>query len=241
MIQNDRELTKAHEALGTLYRALASLRSETAGLSPQAFALLAEGPLHEIQRIQCEIESYTGVDIAQREQAPLWLSLAGPKAKWGETPASVLTAFLDALRKGVQLVAAYNATGRVAGRPPLDLQRACDVELVAFQPGSLRVGMRLPEPEQLALFPQGYWPTARKALNEFLSAADWAASGSSLAELATRFQDTSKRRVVLRSLKPFVPRPQGGIDYLELSGSAGTRAPHDSYVAGGRAAHLRRH
>ncbi|MCI0418238.1 MAG: hypothetical protein L0312_03275, partial [Acidobacteria bacterium] len=185
-----------------------------------AFALLAEGPLHEIRRIQSEIEVYTGADIAQQEQAPLWLRLAGRRARWGETPASVLTAFLDALRKGVQTIAAYNATGRVAGRPPLDLQRACDVELVAFQPGSLRVGMRLPEPEQLEIFAQGYWPRAHEALKEFLVVADWASSASSLEELATRFHDISKRRVVLRSLKPFVPRPQGGIDYLELSGAA---------------------
>ncbi len=219
-IHDDRALAKAHEALGNLHRALASLRSETAESSPGAFAVLAEGPLHEIHRIQSEIEAYTGADIAQRELAPLWLRLAGRRARWGETPASVLTAFLDTLRKGVQAIAGYNATGRAAGRPPLDLQRACDVELVAFQPGSFQVGMRLPEPEQLQLFAQGFWLHAREALNEFLAVADWASSASSLEELSTRFHDTTKRRVVLRALKPFVPRAHGGIDYLELSGSA---------------------
>jgi hypothetical protein len=80
--------------------------------------------------------------------------------------------------------------------------------------------MRLAEPEQLELFAQGYWLQAREALSEFLAVADWTASASSLEELSARFHDTTKRRVVLRALKPFVPRAHGGIDYLELSGAA---------------------
>jgi len=220
-IRDDRELAKAQAALGSLYRAMVSLRSETESAAPHAFAVLAEGPLHEIRRIQTEIDEYTGVARVQVEEAPLWLRLDGPRARWGETPASVLTAFVDAFRKGVQAVAGYNATGRIAGRPPLDLQRACDPEVVAFAPGSFQIGLRLPEPEQLALFTQGVWLHARAGLIEFIAAADWAAaSTSSLDELAARFTDMRKRRVVLRALKPFVPRPNGGVDFIELSGSA---------------------
>lgn len=219
-IRNDRELAKAQVALGDLYRALASLRSETQSAAPHAFAVLAEGPVYEIRRLQAEIDAYTGAALVHVEAAPIWLRLEGPRARWGETPTSVLTAFIDSFRKGVQAIAGFNATGRTAGRPPLDLQRACDPEVVAFAPGSFQVGMRLPEPEQLALFTQGVWLYAKSGLDEFIAAADWAASASSLDELAARFTDMRKRRVVLRALKPLVPRAHGGVDFLEFSGAA---------------------
>lgn len=79
--------------------------------------------------------------------------------------------------------------------------------------------MRLPEPEQGQLFAGGYWPNAETALQEFLSVAEWAGSSSSgIDDLVDRFAETTKRRVALRALKPFVPRKHGGIDYLELYG-----------------------
>src|SRR5438094_579807 len=108
MISSDRELQQAQEALSDLYRALASLKHE-AGENSRSFALLAEGPLHEIARIQAEIDAYVGVSLL-RYEVPLWLRLVGPRARWGEMPSSVLTAFLDAFRKGVQSVATYDLT-----------------------------------------------------------------------------------------------------------------------------------
>jgi hypothetical protein len=100
------------------------------------------------------------------------------------------------------------------------LQNACDIQVVDFAPGSFQVGVRLPEPEQAQLFLGGAVLNARKALEEFLYVAKWAATSSPLNDLASRFQDATKRRVVLRAVKPFVPRTHGGIDYVELSGSA---------------------
>ncbi len=220
MIRTELDLLRAQEALGDLYRALAALRTEIGETNARAFALVAEGPLNQIARIQAEIDVYTGAATAKHEQAPLWLRLIGPKARWGETRASVLTAFLDALRKGLQAIVAYNTTGRPLRRPTLEVQSACDIEIVDFAPGSFQIGVRLPEPEQAELFAHGVSLGADKALGEFIFVTQWAATSSSVHELSSRFPDTTKRRVVLRAVKPFIPRSQGGIDYIELSGSA---------------------
>lgn len=219
-ITNDRQLENAHEALGNLYRALGALRTQFLEANPKAFSMLAEGPLEEIRRIRQEIDEYTGFAMAEKREARLWLRLSGRRAKWRETPASVLTAFLDSFRKGVQTVANYNVYGRVVGRPATLLQEACNFELVAFQPGSFQVGMRLPPPEQLELYESSETIQARDALVDFLRAAEWAGSTRALEELTAIFPDAPKQRTVLRALKPFVPRPKGGIDLIELYGPA---------------------
>ena len=220
MIHNIAQLKSSEDALLDLYKALEALRADPTCSNTATFSVLAEGPLQEIRRIRAEIDDFTGISIAEREAAPLWLRLAGPKARWTETPASVLTAFLDALRKGVQSIATYNVVGNIGGRPPKEIQSVCDLELVGFAPGSFQVGMRLPEPTQLELFPGAYWQGAQIALGEFLSIARWAAAATSVEDLSEMFKETPKRRVLIRALKPFVPRRNGGVDFLELSGSA---------------------
>lgn len=213
-------LENAHEVLGNLYRALSALRAQYLEANPTAFGILAEGPLEEIRRLRQEIDELTGFALAERREARLWLRLTGPRAKWRETPASVFTAFLDSFRKGVQAVANYNVYGRVVGRPATSLQEACNFELVAFKPGSLQVGMRLPPPQQLELYESSDTIQARDALFDFLRAAEWAGSVHSPEELNAIFPDAPKQRTVLRALKPFVPRPKGGIDTIELYGPA---------------------
>ncbi len=216
---NDRELARAHDALGNLYRALAALRVRYAESNPRAFELLAEGPLQEIRRIRHEIEEYTGFALAEDLEARLWLRLEGPRAKWRETPASVLTAFLDALRKGVQAVAGFIVAGKVTARPSLALQEACNFELVAFRPGSFGVGLRLPSGYQLEMFETEAVAAARRALDDFLLAARWASSKGTPDELLSLFPEAPRQRTILRALKPFVPRQNGGIDRVVLYGS----------------------
>lgn len=60
MITNDAELSQSMEQLERMYRALAALRRDVYPVSPQQFALLAEGPEEEIRRLQEAIDIYTG-------------------------------------------------------------------------------------------------------------------------------------------------------------------------------------
>jgi hypothetical protein len=62
-ITSERELQKAHEILGMLHRALHTLKVEYADRNPQAFSILAEGPLEEIRKIQTEINEYAGAIV----------------------------------------------------------------------------------------------------------------------------------------------------------------------------------
>ncbi len=218
MIRGHDELRRSLAALGDLYSALAALRHEQ-GADPSRFALFAEGPLHAIEQIQREIDEFTGATEARHSHAPLWLRLSGPRARWGETPASVLTAFLDALRKGVQSIAGSIASGANLGRPKSELHSACDFEIALFAEGSFEVGVRLPDPDQGDLFPVQVQDAARTALQEFLTTAAWAARPLPIVQdLEKLLPEPKRRRVALRAIKQLVPRRDGGVHFVELYG-----------------------
>jgi hypothetical protein len=61
MIENDEQLQQASEALGDLYRALASYRSKILPANPRNYAIIAQGPLDEIRKIRAEIDEYLGL------------------------------------------------------------------------------------------------------------------------------------------------------------------------------------
>jgi hypothetical protein len=61
MIENDEQLQQAWEALGDLYRALASYRSKILPVNPRNYAIIAHGPLDEIRKLQAEVDEYLGL------------------------------------------------------------------------------------------------------------------------------------------------------------------------------------
>lgn len=78
MITNEREFQQALEQLARMYRALAALRDEVFPHSARTFALMAEGPLDEIQRLIKQIDDYTGATEARQKHADAWLGMNGP-------------------------------------------------------------------------------------------------------------------------------------------------------------------
>lgn len=60
MITNDEQLNQAVARLGSMYRALAALHAEVLPVNARQFALMAEGPVDEIRRLQVQIDAYTG-------------------------------------------------------------------------------------------------------------------------------------------------------------------------------------
>ena len=218
MITDKEQLHQAVECLEDMYTALGSLKREVLPLNPQQFALMAEGPLDQIRQLQEQIDAYTGESLAAELTADVWLKLEGRNIKWPETPTSVLTAVLDSLRKGVQLVAEFLATGQLTTRPTDDLKQACDLRVVAFQPGSLQVGLILPVPEDPPLPIDEEPSVAERALAEFLEVAAWAAADTDLAELDRKIVNPVERRVVLNAVKPLAPRPRGSVQSIQISG-----------------------
>jgi hypothetical protein len=58
MIQNDAQFQQAIEQIERLYRGLDSLRADILPKNPRNFAVFAEGPLDEIQKLQTAIFDY---------------------------------------------------------------------------------------------------------------------------------------------------------------------------------------
>jgi hypothetical protein len=224
MITNDEQLDQAVEQLGRMYRALASLKKEVLPKNRQWFTLMAEGPVDEIRTLQRQIDAYIGKADAEINESDVWLRMVGPTLGWPEAPTSIVTAFLDAFRKGVQAVAEFTTTGHLTTRPTKELKRACDLQIVAFQAGSLSIGVRVPDEAQLELFGGSDRPLVWRALTQFLQVADWVGSEDSAEILDHLCPDPHERRVVLNALKPFVPRPRGDVECVEVSGGSTTRS-----------------
>ncbi len=58
MIQNHKQLQQAIEQIERLYHGLDALRADVLPKNPRNFAILAEGPLDEIHKLQGEIDRY---------------------------------------------------------------------------------------------------------------------------------------------------------------------------------------
>jgi hypothetical protein len=217
MITNDEQLNQAVERLGGMYRALAALRAEVLPVNARQFALMAEGPVDEIRRLQAQIDAYTGREAAEEYDADVWLRLYGRDIEWPEVPTSVLTAALDAFRQGVQMVAQLISTGQVATRPRRELRQACDMRVVAFRPGSLRVGLRLPDEPDGGFAANSEKSLGHQALVTYLNTAAWVSSEADLPEPVQQIEHAQKRRLLLNALKPLVPRTRGDVEGVEIS------------------------
>ena len=58
MIQSEAQLQQAIEQIERLYQGLDALRADILPKNPRNFAVLAEGPLDEIRKLQAEIDQY---------------------------------------------------------------------------------------------------------------------------------------------------------------------------------------
>ncbi len=58
MIQNEAQLQQALEQIENLCRAVQSLRAELFPKNPRNFAILAEGPLDELRKLQALVDDY---------------------------------------------------------------------------------------------------------------------------------------------------------------------------------------
>jgi hypothetical protein len=77
MITNDEQLNQAVKSLGRMCRAMAALRAEVLPVNARRFALMAEGPVDEIRRLQAQIDAYAGREAAEENDADVWLRLYG--------------------------------------------------------------------------------------------------------------------------------------------------------------------
>jgi hypothetical protein len=221
MIRNQRELDQATEQMARMYRALASLREEVLPQSREQFAVFAEGPLEELRRLEAEVYEYCGRFAAEEQDAEVWMRIAGAEIVWPEAPTSVLTNFLDTFRKGVQAAAEWLRSGALSTRPTKALKHACDLRVIGLQPGSLRVGIRLPDlPERAESEREVPERVVREALKNYLTVAAWVGSDAADQTLARDIADAELRKILLTYVKQLAPRPRGAVELVELYGRA---------------------
>ncbi len=223
MINSVQELDQAMGQLGRMYRVLAGLRARSLHGNPRQFAVLAEGPLDEIRQLREEIDAYAGVREAQANEVDVWMRLEGPRLSWPDVPVSIFAAFLDAFRKGVRTVAGFQTAGNTKELTMSALRHLCDFRVAALEPGSLQVGLRIPEeeaPEPLEAHP------VRIAVKEYLEVAAWAGSEATTEALEERFGDPQRLRVLLGAVRQLAPPARSEVNSVELSGRAvGSGAP----------------
>lgn len=58
MIENEAQLKQAVEQIQNLCQAIESLRAEVFSKNPRNFAILAEGPVDELRKLQADIDDY---------------------------------------------------------------------------------------------------------------------------------------------------------------------------------------
>jgi hypothetical protein len=216
MIQNDEQLSHTRAAITDLEAAVASLKRDVLPVNPERFALMAEPALDQIRDLRSQVDDYVGISAAVAETATLWMKLEGDEIQPGDAPTSVVTKMLDVLRVGVQAVAEYLSRGAVGIRPTAQIKDACDLRITAWVPGSVKVGLRLPEIDPN--LPPEVRDEAEKALHLYLHTATWVASQDDDTILETDIPDSTERRLLLNQVERLVPRPHGGIEYVELFG-----------------------
>jgi hypothetical protein len=238
MISNDEELLAALQAIGLMYRAMASLRKDVLPKSRQWFTLMAEGPVDEIRKLKEQIDEYTGLAAAQVYDSDAWLAIFGPPQDWPEAPMSIVTALLDALRNGVHTVAELAATEQQIAHAPDELERACDLRIVAFRVRGPCIGVRVPDDSELDGSGHDEPSLVRRAMGRLLQVAEWVGSAAPPEALESLCPGVRERRVILESLRPLVPGPGGEIERLEIGGRA---APSGRTISLTIASHQRIH
>jgi hypothetical protein len=223
MISNNEELAQALEAMGYMYRALVSLRKDILPVNPRNFALLAEGPVDEIRKLEEQINEYSGRAAAEEHDSDVWLRVVGPPQDWPEVPMSLVTDLLGAFRNAAQAIAGLAWAGRLATRPAGELERACDLRIAAFRLWGPCIGLRVPDPGDYDWCEHEEPALVRQALGRLLQVADWVGSDAPAEDLEHLCPDPHERRVILDALKPLVPRPHGDVERLEVSGKSAPR------------------
>jgi hypothetical protein len=218
MIDDVSQLNQAVEQLGRMYRALAALKQDILPRNERQFGLFAEGPLDEIRKLEEAIDDYTGKAALDALGADLWLRIVGPSLVWPETPSSIITGHLDALRKGVLAIAEFLSSNWAPSVSKKELRNACDLRVVAIRSGSIAIGIRAPDESHLDDSRPAALEIASKALAEFVDVAHWVAEEQPQDNLKSLFPTEEGRRIALNAVKPLAPRARGDVESIVLSG-----------------------
>lgn len=218
MIANTQQLDATRGHVARLEQAVAELRRSVYPVNPQRFALMAGSYVSELRRLRSEIDEFVGVDRAIEGTSDFIFRLESTQDLAGIAPASIVTKGIGALQRGLQRVGEFVVRLGAAqrGEPARTrIAQQFELELVAANPGSFRVGLRVRPLANVGISEQD--KTA--AIGRLAAVVRLVASTENgEAGLTNEIPDVNVRLQVLQSLKDVTP-PRQRSDYsVELSG-----------------------
>ena len=174
--------------------------------------MYAEGPADEIRKLEEQLDGYSGRAAADEHGSDVWLRVVGPPQDLPEVPASLLASLLEAMSAGGGRSRSSCPRG---GRPrsrPGELERACDLRIVAFRLSGPCIGLRVPDPGDFDWCEHEEPALVRQALGRLLQVAEWVGSDAPPEGLESLCPDPRERRVILDALGHLVPRLGGDVE-----------------------------
>lgn len=223
MIETEKQLTQAREALARLEGALQALQGRVGRKNRALFDAMAGDYWSSIASIRYDIDKYLGLVDSVQASVPLWMVLEGDSLQLQEISSRLLSEWLERFRKALFGVTAYYGTGqpRLGGRPEATLLQMTDPLVMALSPGSIKVGMRLPEAPHEAgeLGPaEEAVPLVYRALERLLAVASWASSRDLAAPLGIS-DDTDELSVIAHYAATLAPTPRSAVRIVAFSGA----------------------
>ncbi|HKV38317.1 MAG TPA: hypothetical protein VJX67_03825 [Blastocatellia bacterium] len=222
MIENDDQLNQTRSALVNLESALASLKRDILPANTRRYSVMAEPIVHHIQELRAKVDQYVGVTTAIEGQVDLWVRLKGENVEFNDAPTSVVGSVLRIIRTGIQSAAEYAAKEASGTIDLRGLRSACDLRISAWEPGSVNVGLRIPEVEPGL---EAAAAEARGALDDYLAVAGWAGQETPEETLTCEVPDPGLRRVLLNQVSRLAPRRGGALTEVELTSPRSKRMP----------------
>lgn len=181
MIENLEHLRATQAYLSSMEEGLARLLSSLPAEAGSRRDLLTQPYDDEIDRVRGEIDEFLKREKSRSvpESTDLMIGLRGRGLRLGSAPISIVTGTVDAIRRGLQALAAL-LQGRepgLGGRPGRDIEAACDFRLLSVGDGSVTVSLGLPESPQLDLLPTE--ALGGRAAEWFVQVASWASRDAS--------------------------------------------------------------
>jgi hypothetical protein len=189
---------------------------------PRFLATYLASTVQELELVRARIDSALGIAHLRESQAAAWFSLSGGRVGHGTAPLSVVERTLDAVQTGVRQMAAFLETGHAAvRRVSAELNRMASLEVVAFAPGSLRIGVS-PEVGQMDISRDE--SLSEVALVSFIAVASWAQDDESDQRLEEMLPDPVVRRQMLARIRELAPGENDAFEVVEISGPLAQRA-----------------
>lgn len=148
MIRNIEEKKHAENRIKKLEDILESLKRKLLPDNEAQFKAMAEVYVRKIIELREQIEAYIGMDIVIIKEEDINLHINGPCIDYGSIPISVLSSYLDNLKKSIQKT--YSILNNIS-RAPQIISNLSDFRLMAYQPGSVNLALTLPE-SQISFF-----------------------------------------------------------------------------------------